>query len=383
MHEKLGSVLLPMALQDPAGSHLLSAILYASTMHRTSLRIISNQEQVLALKYNSIRLLRQQIDGHDSTLLDVRIATSLVLCLAETIAGSEQTDSWRTHLHGASAMLELSPAGSHQCCQDIMEICTTRTILYRWCQSFELLTLLTGCSSESFKLTESRICCVDRPYISIFDGFSTRLIPVFRDIDRLLKDTRTILTQQATDSGSTMICNTKNGVVQRSIELVNRIDGMSSCPTRRLDPWIEPSQPPNSLLDSYELVNQTYHHAALLQVFQVMGMESTDAQIVSTLDAMIECFEAISLNEGPGPGVTTLYPIFIAGCNSKELVHREFVMNWMSQMTKLFAMSNVECARRFLIDLWDRRDDQRSEDVYLTWDSLYSELPISSPWLED
>ncbi|KIV84589.1 hypothetical protein, variant [Exophiala sideris] len=368
-HRIFCTSLVPMALATSHGPHLLSAVLLAAATHQNALTRRKCEIDSSKLLQTCLRHLRRQDLGHSADLDNIAIATSLTLCLVDIMSGCPKDPSWRTHLKGALALLD-----SSEHFDDSKTSTTTRRVLWRWCRSFQTISL----SCPSFnpgELTLSASLSAERreietmDYIDLFDGFSTKLLPVFEEINDLCVERNTLHSFQL------RIANHEDTEVllelhsRRCDRLAMRIKAMIEQPIKVLDPWLPLAD--HDAQEDFMLLDRVYHYTALLEFYQrILDMPCTAADVQQAVKSGIEAFKAMKFHVGSCPTVATLHPIFTIGCSVCTAEDRAFVLDRLDRLNCLFTMGNVPSARLFLLELWQLNDLLRLTGSHLQWDKL-------------
>ncbi|KIV81602.1 hypothetical protein PV11_03775 [Exophiala sideris] len=349
MQNDFCTVLLPMALDTSHGTHLLSAILGLSAIHQISLGSYADEAYLAQLRFTSLQQLRLQNIGHNASVDEQSIATALMLCLCDILAGGEKPRSWRLHLQGAASMISNYFSAHEPDSGNIL-------VLWRLWKSLQSLSLLLGNSSLEAAARPALTLAPpnESHYIDVYDGFSTKLLPVVDEVDTLYEESQALqkleLALGDTDSAIKVL---RNGHTTRSEALISKINAMLDDPVIELDPTSEYSDTSSDFF----CLNEAYHIAVLLQVYQrVMNVPITDIAVQSAVKRGINCLKQITLHDFASPGVATLQPLFIIGCAAHEQEDRLFVMDWVETMRRRYALRNTDSARDFLLELWQERD---------------------------
>jgi hypothetical protein len=150
------------------------------------------------------------------------------------------------------------------------------------------------------------------------------------------------------------------------------------------DPVIEldPTSEHSATSADFFCLNEAYHVAVLLQVYQrVMNVPITDGAVQSAVKRGINCLNQITLHDFASPGVATLQPLFIIGCAAHEQEDRLFVMEWVEKMRQKYALRNTDSARDFLLELWQERDSLGASGSRLQFHQLLGMCIYHAPLL--
>ncbi|PON28797.1 hypothetical protein TGAM01_v201905 [Trichoderma gamsii] len=367
-HDKFCRTFLPLALDRTYGGAVLSAIVLCTTIHRASPGSDAAQRAQLYLK--CIREL-QQVLRHPAPIRgDVAAAACLVLCLADILAGGQDFGAWKLHLNGAAASLDAVQSDAVATQRSLSE---TTSFLWRWCRSLRTVGFSTANPDQSnFVMDTGSNGEPSKPfhYIDVFDGFSTDLVPIFRDINDMAVEMRAIRTLELQSSGSAdshCIWDLRCMLLRRGQRLVSQLENMAKAPVNKLDPSL-----PQSVRDEhgaeFRLLNKACHHTALLEIYQrVLNKSPSDPEVQNQVEAGIKCLKSLNLTKGSTPGVASLHPVFIIGCSATTASDRMFIMDWLGNMRQLYRMGNVPSAKLFLFELWQHNDALKSAEDYAQW----------------
>ncbi|KAK6387566.1 hypothetical protein LTS17_000835 [Exophiala oligosperma] len=365
MQNDFCTVLLPMALDTSHGTHLLSAILGLAAIHQISLGSYNDEAYLAQLRYTSLQQLRLQSVGQNAAVDEQSIATALTLCLCDILAGGEKPKSWRLHLQGAATMIRnyftMHPPDSGNI-----------LVLWRWWKSMQSLSILLG--NPTPRLNEKPVLTLApagaSDYIDIYDGFSTKLPPVFEELDMLHAESQALerLEVKLGEDGAVEIL--RNAHSTRCEALLAKIGGMIDNPVTELDPASSADTQPEPASDYFSL-NEAYHLAVMLQVYQrAMNVSVSDDRVQDLVERGIKCLSGITIYEFASPGVATLQPLFIFGCASLRDQDKQFVMGWIDRMRTTYSLRNTDSARDFLLELWRKRDSMGSTGAQYQYHQL-------------
>ncbi|OAL32813.1 hypothetical protein AYO20_07770 [Fonsecaea nubica] len=299
-----------MAMQVP---HLLSATLALAAAHRHTSGLFEGDCQFELMKGSSLMQLRSALDRFSPSENDKVLATTLLLCLADVISPATSTSSWRSHLYGAAT---LSAQHSRSNGASISSISSFLKRKYRALQAVAL-----ACCSKRF---EAQI--LTTPYdevdarIDDLAGYSTTLMPILEEINDLepLRE----------DGGSEFSCDSPPGpphfdcsspLEHKSHLLFDRVRALMA--KRKMSRTQGGGgHLPSPVYHDLYLVDEAYHHMALLQIFR-RGSLSVPLQVIDdSRRSILDCLAAVTYQSGPCPGVATLPPLFVAGtlCRTKS-----------------------------------------------------------------
>jgi hypothetical protein len=281
------------------------------------------------------------------------------------------------HLNGAAASLD---GFAPDPVAESKSTSSTRLFLWRWCRSLRTNALSSAQQAlpspvPGTDLGEAKMMISD--YIDVFDGFSTDLLPVFREINDMVQEEKAIqdLEQRHTEvPQSVNILRSMLG--NRCRRLISKVKAMSEQPVSKLDPFIPPSQQEEYHAD-FMLLNEVYHYTALLELYQrVLHTPHTDPEVQDVVKSGINCLQRLRPDDYASPGVATLHPIFTIGCSVSTIEDRLFVMDWLENMRKRYAMGNVQSTKSFLLELWQRNDVSEVTGSHIQWGKLMCKFRI-------
>lgn len=376
LHARIGEAychtLMPMALDTSRGFHLLASVLVLAAIHRRLLGLFDDEAHLMRLQSTCVQDLRHQVIGLDPVVDDIFAATALTLCVGEIMNGESKTGTWKLHLKGATAVLSRfktrpsSPRYSNV---------SGRQLLLRWCRTLEVLALFTGNSAQptlgydSGSSTTSK----DVDYIDGFDGFSTTLYDIFHDINVLANEQTALQSLKHHDSNDGFATELlQTSLLARCGKLAHQIQDMTANRARRLEPFID-AHTSSELKADFDALNESYHHAALLEIYQrIMHKSPADPAVQHSVKAGIRSLQRITQFEEASPAIASLRCIFTIGGSAIEVLDRAFVVGWLARMKYQFSMGNVDTVSAFLLELWLRNDALQLEGkgAVLQWTTL-------------
>lgn len=370
-HDYCGT-LLPMALET---SHLLAAVLSIAASHRKSLGLEQNEAQLAHLQATSVQQFRKSLSNPDALAEDTSLATTLVLCFGEIVAGSAKSGSWRPHLQGAATILDQRQNRERDRRRNGETAITA--FLWRWYLSFETLALISGkpALSSNFRRFLRLAREEEDDYIDDLMTFSTKLIRIFCEINLLTIERSSIqYFVSSTEVYRAAISKVPELTQARGYRLIEEINSMQSRHPPKWRPGLESNLSPESRAD-YIALNEAYHHVALLQVYRrILDYPSSEAAVQSSVKRVMTLLSGLTIKNRPCPGVAMLQPIFTAGCEACELEDRDIVISLLNAMENLYGMGNVRRARELLKELWIRRDEDVDMAGCLRWDDMIGGL---------
>jgi hypothetical protein len=363
------STYIPMALQAPTGSHLLAAMLSLSAIHRKHAGVDQSEDLVAYLRYQSVKQLKLPVIGQSREADDIAMATTLMLCLSEIMSGGEKPNSWRLHLQGAAAIQRgMDEADKNN--PNAMET-PIRSFLRRWSVALEVLALLCGAPMSESDV--QFVLYVAKPdggehYIDEFHGFTTKLVPVFGEINLMTIKLHTNQTSGQTPTSPEPAATPE--IRKRCFILIKYIESMINEKDHKFHSVIQSSITPSDR-SSFTYLNEAYHHVALLQIYvRILNLPSYAPIVQLSVKRTIYCISNMNLSLEACPAVAILQPVFTAGCEACEISDRESVVEYLGTLERAYGMGNVSVARDFLRELWGQRDARQERNVRLRWDEF-------------
>ena len=343
IQRQLCSAIVPMAL---GSSHLFAAVLLVSACHRVSLGLEQSLVQIQFLRSTSLSQLREALAAGGSKATEPAMATTLMLCFSEIVAGEDDVDSWRVHFRGARAIWR----GVQQARQET----SVWKFLDRLYKSIEVIALSCGLLNASDDLLTSTEPS-NEEYIDDLTGFSTALLSTFDEINHL-----TNMTQRTEGLPEGLF-------LQETCEiLVQKVDGLLSTREPIFSTEVDGLLTPLARFDFF-MLDEAYHHMALLQLyFKASGIYDV-GRVHQSVAAILACVNKMSFGDEPCPSAAVLPPLFVAGCHSNNPEDRQAVMRLLYKSEMFFGMGNVKSARESLKRLWavwDSLDEEGECDEY-------------------
>ncbi|KIX92191.1 uncharacterized protein Z520_12072 [Fonsecaea multimorphosa CBS 102226] len=342
-----------MAMHVP---HLLSATLALAAAHRRTSGLFQGSCQVELMKGKSLTQLRSALDQFSPTENDNVLATTLLLCMAEVISPATSTASWRSHLYGAATLSAQHARSSGS------SVSSTSRFLRRKNRALQAVAL--ACCSKTF---EGHIITAHHDegdaYIDDLAGYSPTLLPIFEEINSLER--------LREDCGSDFFCDAPPGpphfdcnspLEHKSHLLFDRIRALiaqKKMSRTRVDgdlPW--------PVYHDLYLVDEAYHHMALLQIFRRGSLSVPLQMIDDSRRSILDCLTAVTYQSGPCPGVAALPPLFVAGTLCTNRSDRDKVRNLLKTMWMNYGMGNVRSCQAVLQNLWKQQDERLTQSAF-------------------
>ncbi|EGE86801.2 C6 finger domain-containing protein [Blastomyces dermatitidis ATCC 18188] len=366
------AVLVPMALQTP---YLLVALLSLAATHRVSLGIEQNLTELDLLSTTSLNQLQNVLSQPNFHLDDATIATTLTLCFTEIVSDGRSPGSWRLHLQGAAAMIS-EHLKTVKVPLDSLPSATS--LLWRWYFSMETVSLLCGNlsvppSSRAGLLIQD---IFEHDEIDDLAGFPSSLVPIFKNINRLTMESGYTQNQPGNinATSTTQPSQPSNSIIDRCHQIINEINIMLlTAKVPRFRPNVDSTLTSVHRSD-FTALDETYHHAALLQLYRrVLNLPSSNLLVQSSVGQIIRRISSMHFLDEACPGVAVLQPLFSAGCEAYQEADRENIRILLCRMGLRYGMGNVRSALGFLEDLWYMRDANSDSEGRVRWDKVMVE----------
>ncbi|KAJ9133726.1 hypothetical protein NKR23_g10559 [Pleurostoma richardsiae] len=353
------SAIIPISLQSP---HLLAAVLCVSACHRQSAGLPQGYDEITQLRTTAIQSLNIALACSDRGESEAALGTSLVLCMCEIVSPEAKRDTWRLHLSGASALLSKLYAQRTSILRQPSSAIAFMKRIY-----LSLKAIALGCGMASYRFIGDEVPLDDgslpgNDYIDDLAGFSTALLPIFNVINRLDKS----------ESNQRASCSVDADMpVHLLIQRVRTMLAVRSHSTFRPTLVL-----PESTQTDFYLLDEAYHHMALLQLYRHAAPASPlyggpDPATQVSVRRIISCISDMEIESLPCPGVATLPPLFTAGRAATAPQDRERILRLLDKVWGCFGMGNVVATREFLQRLWSGDALCREEDGDTeTWDFL-------------
>jgi hypothetical protein len=358
IQDDLCSTFVPIATEVP---HVLSAVAALAAAHRRSSGVDRQSHQFEVMRGRSLQQLGSALSLGETESNEAILATTLILCLAEIAAPTQSTTSWRAHLRGASAWIQQSRRTRRH-----SNLSTTSVLLLRKYQALQAIALACGPGRYESYVSVSEISPAGPAFIDDLAGFSSRLLPVFEEINRL--DT------SSSNENRDFVCdqppspphfNCDSLASHQAHLLFDRVQTLLGEREESSGSVGNPSTPVNHDL---LLLDEAYHHMAILQIYR-RGCLSVPYQMIEhSKQVILRCLSHMTFQTSPCPGVAALPPLFVAGCLSTCPEDRQKTQTLLRSLWMNFGMGNVLSAKTLLERLWGRHDrglPQSSDDVDL------------------
>ncbi len=335
-------------------SHLFAASLSLAASHRQSVGLEQSLLQIEYLRSASVKELRFALNSSDISKYDSAVATTLVLCMADIVAGGEKPDSWRVHLYGAGALL----AGINR------SRTSTRTPVEDFLKRLYVSINAIALSCGTRKFQPSRTPTVEETYIDDLAGYSTKLLPIFEEINDLGSSMDGHA--ECDLEGDTLSYHSRQDLAYNSQLLFDRVRSMLAVRTPIFRAGLEVST--LAQRDLYTL-DEAYHHMALLQICRRGSLTLSLSVIQQSVRRIVACVSSMAFLQEPCPCAAALPPFFIAGCAATVKEDQEIIFTLMDQLWACFGMSNVKTAQDILRRTWMPRSSNTDENG-ADWDML-------------
>ncbi|KIW02722.1 uncharacterized protein PV09_06156 [Verruconis gallopava] len=312
------SQIIPYALQTPS---LLYATMALSAINRHSLsdsystEKFALQPETAELIALSVRHLRQEVNELKGEARSTIIHTIRMLCTCEIFSGKADS-SWRVHVEGAKAIMELGLQGGRP--QEVQYASgPDKWLASRWFLSIEALTSLTERGLRNSEAEQSTARFGPKTafgedglfdpdfYYDVYGGYSSDLNRVFRRIGSAALERRRL---QDNMLPSESALGEEATFLEQSIHFMRKRDqdnGLRIPPELRLR---------DGDLHQLAACNEAYMFTALIHVHRrVRGLPHHAEQVQSCVKAIIAAAMSILPVRELSPWVLLTTPLFTAG----------------------------------------------------------------------
>lgn len=340
-----------MALQVP---HLLSAVLALASAHRQSCGLVQGDGQFDLMRGKTLKQLRSALDIFKPTENDEILATTLILCMAEVVSPYSGTTSWRSHLQGAAVLSARQGSGQS----------SSATFLRRKFQALQAMALVCGTKRYEGHVQPPSLSETDGR-IDDLAGYSTKLLPIFQSIHDL--------GMLQPGDGSLFSCDSPPGLPHwgcssqlehQSHLLFDRVRELML--EREQSRSSDLSSIPQAIRHDLWLLDEAYHHMAILQIFQRGSLSVPHQFLEDSRSAILNCLGRMSYHSTPCPGVAVLPPLFVAGALCTSTADQNQVLSLLRTLWVNYGMANVRSCRSILESRWKRQGQTLGSTVELT-----------------
>lgn len=351
------STFLPMAFDT---SHVMASMLNLAAVHRTNAGLSQNSKQLALLQVVSVEQLRSRLSNTITPPSEAVMATILMLCYSEIVAGGKKAHSWRLHLEGAASLFN----------RDLSAWTTlspnpTRAFIARCFVSLVALANMSGCPpSESVSRQALYMAGGHNETDSIdeFTAYSADLLHTFVEIGGLLRERECISYSRDTHGSSSMeercsvlIRKLSTAARRRHARMEDRVFAVLS-PVRKAE---------------FININEAYHQAALLHIHQrIRRLPSTSFEIQEIVQRILALISGVEFLNGPCPGIVLLFPLFSAGCGAVRPTDRQQVRSLLHRMVRMYQIVAVQHSIKVLEALWSHRDEYGESETNTSWETF-------------
>ncbi|OKL59460.1 hypothetical protein UA08_05320 [Talaromyces atroroseus] len=198
--------------------------------------------------------------------------------------------------------------------------------------------------------------------IDEFLAYSLELVPVFLEIGALVREQQ----QTSVLADITLASTCRDQPFKILHHLQNMLQSVQAHSTSKPSDIATVTEQ-----DEYMRVNETYHLAAMLQIYQrVLRLPSSSDEIQEIVHRILTILPEITLRNSPCPGTVLLFPLFCAGCGAEEKDDRLKVRSILSKMSELYRLDAVKSCMRILDDVWSGGSLHKVSSSNLGWEKL-------------
>lgn len=350
----LREVLLQAALGTP---HLLHALLASAANHYGQLRgpITEMTSRAIAkFTHTAILGLRQGMMDPNEVCKIETVSTALALCTSDVISGN--MSSWRFHL-----------SGIHKLILSAQEIGVASPVdpawmfLVKWYETLDMFAGISGLRKSIVHHGKHR-STTNVGYIDEFVGFSLELMPLLVRIGRMArrqqkrKDALRVGEDSDDESLRRQLCGDMGHEVRRIESHIYAILDRKAHP-----PLFENAQC-KAMAQDMELTHQAFIYASLLHLYRRVA--DLPKEHVKPAYAVYQIVDTVQrLPPGSVANILILWPVFTAGCETDNLVQRNFIKERMRSI-EAFGMGNVSSAIDAMTAYWNSGTNERW-DIFL------------------
>lgn len=372
MQTDICKMLIPMALQTPSllyATTALSAIHLQAVNNRSE--TVKSAPEIARFMALSLEHFRNELQNPSTRGSDALLATARTLCLAEIHSGAIHPNSWRAHIEGARVLMGTTAGSGGESAEGF------RWYLYRWYRSIVSLTALTGNGPPiggvvADQQAESNAIPPEDPspdYLDDYWGFTVHLSAIFRGIGAAAwrrHQNRSLMGGDAIGEDIS-VQNDASSLESSVHHLMDR--GAGSLPT--FYPGVAEALSP-ACINEFILCNEAFQHSALIQIHRRLRKTPTSSPAVqASVKRILECTEQIGPSSGLSPWVMLTTPLFIAGCEARE-VDRERVRELLALLHDSIRVPNVLQSLKFLEQYWANQMDEEED-----WSHFLGRFPLS------
>lgn len=346
---------MPMAVETP---HVMASMLALAASHRANAGLDQSSAQLALLHSVAAEKLRSSIASNVGRPTEGTLATILMLCLTDVVSQERKTNSWRLHLEGAASVLRQDSSGWTVRSQDPIKAFIAKCFV-----SLVALANFSPCAPSEAVSRQVLLMASDdseAPHIDEFTAYSTSLVYVFAEAGSLLREQseKGQSTQQIELRTRDLISQLRSKISLSNINQGTEHFGVSSA--HRLD---------------YARINESYHHAALIQIYlRIRKLEPSADEIQQAVRRILELLSRVEIVVGPCPGTVMLFPIFSAGCAAVKVSDQDQVRDILQAMLDRYKIANVQHCMKLLETLWFEQGSTSHSQAAPIWTAFIGKL---------
>ncbi|KAH7162060.1 fungal-specific transcription factor domain-containing protein [Dactylonectria estremocensis] len=352
----LYATFMPMATQK---SHVMASMLSLAAIHRANAGLVQSPKQLALLQTVAVKQLRAKVSESSGYPTEDIMATVLMLCYSDIVAGGDKANSWRLHLEGAASLFARDVSSWTKNSPN-----STRRFIARCFISLVALANVSGqpprevVSNQALQMLDIG----SHEFIDEFTAYSSELVDIFVQIGALIKNGCQISYQ----TGSRYSIHSHF----ESTRLIQQIRAMLDMEQKTLDTSAL-SASFSSIREEYLKINESYHQAALLHVYQrIQRLPAAADEIQDAVNRILTLVSGVRLLQGPCPGIVLLFPLFSAGCGAIKPDDRQQVRSLLQGMAKMFGINTVQQSLKVLEAIWSHRDVNGDSESSPVWETL-------------
>ncbi|KAH7322382.1 fungal-specific transcription factor domain-containing protein [Stachybotrys elegans] len=349
-----------------ANSSVMASLLSISAAHQANTGLAHSTEKLAALNMAAVRQLRLDLCG---PLTEPLVASTLLFCYYEIIAGRQKGSSWRLHLDGAAALFRHDTSGSWT----VHSPDPRKTFLSRCFVSLVALANVSSRPPSKF-LTKQALHVLGHEHpvsrIDDFTAYSTSFVYMMFEIGDLIRDKQQMLRQPENTNALSELATRSVNLIQRLISMISHTEGGRVEALHEYDLG-DDKLPPGRKQDYYA-INESYHQAAILQILlRVLEIPPWVREVQDIVQRILSILSTTLLQPGPSLGILLYFPIFSAGCGAVDMCDRSKVQVVLQHMVKMMGFANIQLGIQALEAIWTSWDHQtRITLPGHTWDTF-------------
>lgn len=132
---------------------------------------------------------------------------------------------------------------------------------------------------------------------------------------------------------------------------------------------------PSARQEEYLAINESYHQAAILHVYQrVHGVSSSVDQIQKIVRRILSLVSRVGFHDGPCPVVMLFFPVFSAGCSAINAVDQQKLRTILQKLADSIGFCYIRRSIQILDALWSSKADNTIVEKDNCWEKFIGEI---------